>query len=70
MILFINYLSEKLINIIYRVFSERYIIFFKAKINIIKFKDLNFCKDNFIDKKINIIKFKDSDFDQNIFLIK
>ena len=70
MILFINYLSEKLINIIYRVFSERYIIFFKAKINIIKFKDLNFCKDNFIDKKINIIKFKDLDFDQNIFLSK
>ena len=59
-----------MINIILRVFSERYIIFFKAKINIIKFKDLNFCKDNFIDKKINIIKFKDSDFDQNIFLSK
>ena len=59
-----------MINIILRVFSERYIIFFKAKINIIKFKDLDFCKDNFIDKKINIIKFKDSDFDQNIFLSK
>ena len=70
MILFINYLSEKLINIIYKVFEERYIIFFKAKINIIKFKDLNFCKDNFIDKKINIIKFKDLDFDKNIFLNK
>ena len=70
MILFINYLSEKLINIIFRVFSERYIIFFKAKINIIKFKDLNFCKDNFIDEKINIIKFKDLDFDKNIFLNK
>ena len=70
MILFINYLSEKLINIIFRVFSERYIIFFKAKINIIKFKDLNFCKDNFIDKKINIIKFKDLNFDKIIFLKK
>ena len=70
MILFINYLSEKLISIIFKVFLKRYIIFFKAKINIIKFKDLNFCKDNFIDKKINIIKFKDLDFDQNIFLNK
>ena len=57
-----------MISIIFKVFSERYIIFFKAKINIIKFKDLNFCKDNFIDKKINIIKFKDLDFDKNIFL--
>ena len=59
-----------MISIIFKVFSERYISFFKAKINIIKFKDLNFCKDNFIDKKINIIKFKDLDFDKNIFLKK
>ena len=38
--------------------------------NIIKFKELNFCKSNFIDKKINIIKFKDLDFGKNIFLNK
>ena len=56
-----------MININFRVFSERYIIFLKAKINIIKFKDLKFCKDNFIDKKINTIKFKDLYFDNNIF---
>ena len=38
--------------------------------NIIKFKELNFCKNNFIDKKINMIKFKDLDFGKNIFLNK
>ena len=38
--------------------------------NIIKFKELNFCKNNFIDKKINIIKFKDLDFDKDNFLNK
>ena len=64
MILFINYLSEKINKYYFKTIIVQYII---QKLKYINLKTWIFCKDNFINKKIHIIKFKDLYFDNDNF---